>query len=108
MGDLIHHAQELDQVADLMEGPDIGVADDDAAAALEIVGKQAAVASALGVFGHHQMLFLELGGGGSLVSSCSGALRCSGLRFAAEGAQSGKGRIQLLLQRQHRDCLPTG
>ena len=63
-GDLVHHAQELDQVADLMESPDVGFADDDAAAALEIVGKQAAVAPALGIFRDHQMLFLQLGSGG--------------------------------------------
>jgi hypothetical protein len=47
-----------------MESPDVGVADDDAAATLEIVGKQAALAPALGVFGYDQMLFLRL-------SSCS-------------------------------------
>jgi hypothetical protein len=47
-----------------MESPDVGVADDDAAATLEIVGKQAAVAPALGVFWYNQMLFPRL-------SSCS-------------------------------------
>jgi hypothetical protein len=62
--DFIDQPQELRQVADLMEGTDVGIADDDAAAALEIVCKKAPIAPALGVFRHHQVLLLGMGRSG--------------------------------------------